>query len=260
MISPPLGFRQLTGALGPSSWAAGVKTEFTSERFTSRAGERLKAWAGVNTSWMEPVVCPPIKRRNLAILLQRLEALPHPKSMLEQYQTPAEVAADMLFKAYGMRDIQGRVVTDLGCGNGVLAIGAARLGADKVIALDVDPEAVEVARRNVSSLGLDVELHTMDVREYQQRVDTIFMNPPFGGQRRHADRPFLEVALRFSRAAYSFHNAETRRFVMRKVESLGGEANLLTTYKFPLHHAHPFHRKDLQEVDVDLYRIVRGPQ
>lgn len=209
---------------------------------------------------MEPVVCPPIKRRKLAILLQKLEPLPRPKADLEQYQTPAEIAAHLLFSAYGLRDIQGRTVADLGCGNGILGIGAARLGAERVIALDADVSAIEVARRNASSVGVRLEFLTMDVRDFQDSVDTALMNAPFGGQRRHADVPFLEAALRCADVAYSFHNAETREFVIRQVARFGGSAELLTTYKFPLRHAHPFHREEVKEVDVDLYRIVRKSQ
>jgi ribosomal protein L11 methyltransferase len=43
----------------------------------------------------------------------------------------------------------GAGVLDLGCGSGILAIAAAKLGAARVLALDIDPVAVEIARRNV---------------------------------------------------------------------------------------------------------------
>ena len=43
----------------------------------------------------------------------------------------------------------GDAVLDLGCGSGILAIAAARLGAGRVLALDSDPLAVEAARHNV---------------------------------------------------------------------------------------------------------------
>jgi ribosomal protein L11 methyltransferase len=43
----------------------------------------------------------------------------------------------------------GVAVLDLGCGSGILALAAARLGATSVLALDTDPQAVAVARENV---------------------------------------------------------------------------------------------------------------
>ncbi len=47
------------------------------------------------------------------------------------------------------RNIQGgETVLDYGCGSGVLAIAAAKLGAAKVIGTDIDPVSIEVARLN----------------------------------------------------------------------------------------------------------------
>jgi ribosomal protein L11 methyltransferase len=40
-------------------------------------------------------------------------------------------------------------VLDLGCGSGILAIAAAKLGAARVLALDIDAVAVEAAQKNV---------------------------------------------------------------------------------------------------------------
>lgn len=44
----------------------------------------------------------------------------------------------------------GEVIFDIGTGSGILAIAAARLGAARVLAIDVDPVAVQVARGNVA--------------------------------------------------------------------------------------------------------------
>jgi ribosomal protein L11 methyltransferase len=52
---------------------------------------------------------------------------------------------------------------DLGCGSGVLAIAAARLGHSPVVALDVDPAAVEATAANASRNGVAVESRRTDV-------------------------------------------------------------------------------------------------
>ena len=55
----------------------------------------------------------------------------------------------------------GQVAVDFGTGTGILAIAAAKLGASHVTAIEANPEAVEVARGNVSRNGLEsvIEVH-----------------------------------------------------------------------------------------------------
>jgi ribosomal protein L11 methyltransferase len=52
----------------------------------------------------------------------------------------------------------GQRVLDLGCGSGILAIAAAKLGASEVLALDVDPVAVWVARENIIANGVEARV------------------------------------------------------------------------------------------------------
>ena len=47
------------------------------------------------------------------------------------------------------------VVFDVGCGSGILAIAAAKLGAKKAVGVDLDPVAVESAKENVGYNDLD---------------------------------------------------------------------------------------------------------
>ncbi len=49
----------------------------------------------------------------------------------------------------------GQRVLDVGCGSGILAICAAKLGADVCRAYDIDPVAVKVARENIKDSGLE---------------------------------------------------------------------------------------------------------
>jgi len=56
----------------------------------------------------------------------------------------------------------GETVIDVGTGSGILAIGAALFGAARVLAIDIDPDAVRVARENVKHNGVD---QTVSVQE-----------------------------------------------------------------------------------------------
>jgi ribosomal protein L11 methyltransferase len=56
-----------------------------------------------------------------------------------------------------------RSVVDLGCGSGVLAVAAAKLGFAPVTALDVDPQAVDAAKANASANDAVVAVRTTDV-------------------------------------------------------------------------------------------------
>ena len=54
-------------------------------------------------------------------------------------------------------DLRDKAVIDYGCGSGILAIAAARLGADKIHAVDNDPQAIAATVDN--SLRNDIPLH-----------------------------------------------------------------------------------------------------
>ncbi len=176
---------------------------------------------------------------------------------LEQYPTPADVAADMLWEAFAAGDIDGREVVDLGCGNGIFAIGAMLMGARRAVGIDVDAESVRVAGENAAHAEVEVKLLMGDVSEVQGSFDTALVNPPFGAQTRHADRPFIKKALQVARRTYSLHNDGTERFVGKLVASLGGTAVSVKRYKFEIPYAFEFHRKAKESVSVSLLRFDR---
>ncbi len=56
-------------------------------------------------------------------------------------------------------------VLDVGCGSGVLAIAAARLGFGPVVAVDVDEAAIDAARTNATTNGVAIDVHRLDALE-----------------------------------------------------------------------------------------------
>ncbi len=59
----------------------------------------------------------------------------------------------------------GGALTDLGCGSGVLAIAAAKLGWDPVSGYDHEPAALEATEANAAANGVSLELDRLNLRE-----------------------------------------------------------------------------------------------
>ncbi len=55
-------------------------------------------------------------------------------------------------------DLTGKTVIDFGCGSGILAIAAIKLGAEKVIGIDIDPQALQASRDNAERNGVADQL------------------------------------------------------------------------------------------------------
>ena len=196
-----------------------------------------------------------MRKRNLEIELESVRGFADPDPSLEQYMAPATMAADILFTAYRNGDVEGMKVLDLGCGTGVFSIGAWLLGAGTVVGYDTSESALEIARGNAKSFGVEIEFHKADVREVREGADTVFMNPPFGCQSRNADRAFLEKAMEASECVYSIHMAETLGFVEGFCESRGRSVVWRKTYKYEIPHMFSFHKRTKMSVDVTVVNI-----
>ena len=55
-------------------------------------------------------------------------------------------------------DLAGKTVVDFGCGSGILAIAALKLGAARVIGIDIDPQAIQASRDNAERNGVADQL------------------------------------------------------------------------------------------------------
>lgn len=194
-----------------------------------------------------------MKKKQLEILLERLEGFQNPSLQREQYVTPAPVAAEMLYIAHLRGELNN--VCDLGCGTGVLAIGAALLGA-KAVGVELDPDALATAKANASRLGVDVEFIRGDVGSIALKgIETIVMNPPFGAQKAsRGDRAFLRKATEMASVIYSLHNRGSEGFIKRFIEPCTIEE--IYCIPFPMKRCFEFHSKDIKTIDVELYRIL----
>lgn len=75
-------------------------------------------------------------------------------------------------------DLKNKLVIDYGCGSGILAIAALKLGAKRVIGIDIDPQAIQASRDNAerNNVNHDIELYlTKDIPDNLQ-ADVLVAN------------------------------------------------------------------------------------
>ena len=198
-----------------------------------------------------------MKQKGLEILLQKVPQPTHPTPTLEQYMTPATIAADILFNAYQLGDINDKIIVDLGCGTGIFSIGAAILGAKKITGIDVDKESIHLARKHAEQNNLEIEFKVKDVKDVETKCNTILMNPPFGAQKSNqkADRRFIEKGFEIAEIIYSIHLTKTVPFLEKIVSSLDGTITYQKEYLFPIKWQFEFHKKEMMEFNVTSLRI-----
>jgi len=198
-----------------------------------------------------------MKKKELELFLEGVYNFSSPKPWLEQYKTPASIASDMLFLAYGFQDIYKKTVLDLGCGTGVFAVGARMLQAAHVTAVDIDPDSVMQGQMFAKENDLDIDFICADISSVSEHADTVLMNPPFGAQKAnlHADRLFIEKATSIATITYSLHLAHTMDFIEKLLRSLDKKGRVLQTYRFPISAQFHFHKKLKDTVSVALLQI-----
>ena len=211
--------------------------------------------------------------------LSAVEGFADPKLELEQYPTPADLAAHLVHLADVQGDLAGRTVLDLGTGTGMLALGAATRGPERVLGLDRDLAALEQARENqrrvdpavgVEWLLADATRHPLCFRRARADADaaasararrdsaaTVLMNPPFGAQREnvHADRAFLETAAAVAAVSYSIHNAGSREFVEAFAADEGGEVTHAFRAELAIPRQYDHQTSEREVLDAEVFRI-----
>lgn len=222
-----------------------------------------------------------LRKLDLELFLSQIKPYSDPKANLEQYTVTEDVAATVLYlAAYTYNDVIGKTVLDLGCGTGRFALGASLLEAEEVVGIDIDKTAVEAASMNSELAGLkdNVQWVLGDIDSITGKFDTVLQNPPFGVQKRSADRRFLEKALEVGDSIYSLHNHPTldrllikrlkasgerclqisaSAFISNFVEIHGGRVKAVYALLMTIPRMFSFHTKSKHDFVVDLYVINR---
>ena len=197
-------------------------------------------------------------KKQLEVALSKLTNIKSPKVDLEQYITPSDIASEVLWLAYMNNEIKNRVIADLGCGNGILGIGALLLGAKKVFFIDSDRNSLLIAKSNLANLNLkNAALSNINIPEYKEKVDLVIQNPPFGVQNTHSDRNFLIKAMENSNKVYSFHKLESENFIKALSRDYNFRIKSILKFKFPLKKTQEFHAKKVHYVDVGCFILEK---
>jgi putative methylase len=199
-----------------------------------------------------------MKQKELEIILQKVPTYEQPNPYIEQYMTPANIAADIIFTAYGFGDIQDKKVIDLGCGTGIFSFGAKYVNAKEVIGIDIDEESIKIAKNYAEKNNEDIQFIIKDVKDLDIKCDTVIMNPPFGAQKsnRWADRRFIEKGFEIAKVIYSLHLTKTLDFIEKMILALDGEISYYKKYDFSIKHSFSFHSKKALKFDVTLLKIL----
>ncbi|XP_023946875.2 rRNA N6-adenosine-methyltransferase METTL5 [Bicyclus anynana] len=205
-----------------------------------------------------------IKLKTLEGHLGTLSGFSEPKLQLEQYETPAHIAAVALYTIqtqFGA--LENKLVLDAGCGTGMLSLGASLLGAGTVVALDIDELALEVLQENLEDTGVtnidavQCDFLSSNICRWNNYFDTVLMNPPFGTKNNAGiDMKFLKIGLDLtSDSVYSLHKSSTRSHIQKKIKEWGVKGSVIAELRYNLPATYKFHRQQTRDIDVDLWRI-----
>ena len=198
-------------------------------------------------------------RKELEIILSSLKDFSNPKEILEQWMTPPDIAASMIWSA--QEDLRNKLVADFGAGTGILGIGALLIGAKKVYFVEIDKDALEICASNIKLIEemfeteFNYELINDDVRNFSHKIDTVIMNPPWGLEKhRHLDRIFILAAFKNAKIVYTLihYSKESISFFEKLAEKYSFSMEKIALVKFPLKFQYKHHRRPIKYVSASF--------
>jgi ribosomal protein L11 methyltransferase len=150
-------------------------------------------WSRVHLQYFKPIQCA----EKLWVVPSWHEA-PDPSAVNIQldpglaFGTGGHATTALCLSWLGQHDIQKKSVIDYGCGSGILAIAAYKLGAYELHSVDIDPQALDASRENARRNGIDPTLLNISLPEdfKSEPVDLLIANILSG--------PLVEFAPKFA--------------------------------------------------------------
>ncbi|MBR9701217.1 methyltransferase [Candidatus Woesearchaeota archaeon] len=202
-------------------------------------------------------------KKDLTKLLSKLKTFIEPDSSLEQYPTDPTTAANILWEAFMNDEIEHHLIADFGAGTGILGIGALAMGAEQVIFIEIDPRVFPILMENLYILEKETKqtfsnykIIEGNVEAYDQPVEVVLQNPPFGTRKNHIDTTFLKKAIMLAPTVYTLHKTSTIDHVKDKATEYGGTVAEEKTLEMPLKNTMPQHIKDVEKIEVTLLKIT----
>ncbi len=202
-------------------------------------------------------------KQDLEVELSKLLSFTAPSMELEQYDTPAHIAADWIWSMAMKGEVAGKIILDAACGPGILGIGLLLMGARKIYFVDSDEEAIKLCMENFQRIKKEYEVGEAefilnDISLFDEEVDVVVQNPPFGTKEKHLDKKFLEKAFEVGGIVYSMHKFSTKQFVEAIVKDHGFSITDMWRYEFPIKAVFRFHQKPVRMIDVGLWRMEKN--
>jgi putative methylase len=199
-------------------------------------------------------------KKELEVELSKLKVYENPKLELEQYPTPSNIAAEWVWSMALKGEVAGKIFLDAACGPGIIGIGLLLMGAKKVFLLDKDEEIIRTSIENYNNIKEKYEIAEGDfiigdISLFDDQVDIVVQNPPFGTKLEHIDKKFLEKAFESAKIVYSMHKYSTKEFVSAIAKDYKFKITDLWRFSFPIKSTFKFHKKPVKVVDVGLWRM-----
>lgn len=188
------------------------------------------------------------------------------KRELEQYPTPTQLVAHVVWLGLLKGDIEGQTVADYGCGDGRLAVASLLVGASRALCIEIDEDLLKLGMRTILQYYYSIYFKILFIvgdatRILFRNTRTVIMNPPFGVVRsnRGLDVKFLVSALKSSKKVYSFHKYSEG--FMRLLKKIAGALNLdleyveLVDFEIPMLYSR--HRRRMHRFKVVLVILAK---